>query len=167
MKQLLLFCALSLTICTVGAQDAPRIGCKDGILAAQAAETKTALLQQGFEQINDGMLQMSSEEAFPVVVRMKAGQFYQILFIGNTRAKKIALELSEKSQGSLVYKQQHPLNQQSNAINFSFTPAVDGDYLFTLEQKMKSPGILKRAPEACGSFTIFRLKASVERPANK
>lgn len=160
MKHLLLSLALALTAITVPAQDAPRIGCKDGNISAQAAETKAGLLQQGFEQLNDGMLSMSSDQPFPVLVRMKGGQFYQILFIGNTRARKMTLELSEKNQGSILFKQQQPLHQSSNVINFSFTPAADGDYLFTLGQKMKASGMFKSAPETCGSFTIFRLKTS-------
>lgn len=159
MKNTLLMIAFTaLSLLSAKAQDAPKIGCKDGILSAQAAELKTSLLQQGFEQINDGMLSMSSHQPFPVMVRMKGGQFYQILFVGNTRARKITLDLSENKQGFITSKQQHPSGQTSNVISFSFTPTADGDYLFTLEQILKSQGLLKGAGMSCGSFTIFRLK---------
>jgi hypothetical protein len=166
MKYLIVTLACFCTSLTGIAQDAPKIGCKDGILSAQAAEIKASLTQQGFEQINDGMLTMTSHQGFPVMVRMKGGQFYQILFVGNTRAKKMSLDMGESTQGELVHKEQHPLDQTSNVINFSFTPKVDGDYLFQLEQILKSPGLLKAIPETCGSFTIFRLK-QIETPGKK
>jgi hypothetical protein len=144
------------------AQDArPHIGCKDATLLVQAIEQKEGLTQQGFEVLNDAMLSMESKEDFPVVVRMQAGVFYQIVFLGNTSSRKMRLELYDPRQKSILQKEQQPLNQTSNIISFSYTPAESGDYMFMLNQSMKQE-LFKQRQTVCGSFSILRLKKAAK-----
>ncbi|HTN18571.1 MAG TPA: hypothetical protein VL092_12855 [Chitinophagaceae bacterium] len=138
-------------------QQAPRIGCKDATLLVQSTEQKESLLKQGFEVLNDAMLSMDSREEFPIVVRMQAGVYYQIVFLGNTRSKHMDLDLFDTEKKAILHKDQQPLNQTSNVISFSFTPANSGDYTFMLSQSMKQE-MFKARQGVCGSFTIFRLK---------
>lgn len=135
----------------------PQIGCKDGNLLVQNNELKQSLTQQGFEVQNDAMLTMESRTDFPVVVRMQAGTFYQIVFMGNTRSKRMELDLYAPDQQPIMQKEQQPLYQTSNVISFSFTPSVDGDYTFILNQTLKQQ-LLKPKESTCGSFSILRLK---------
>ena len=85
----------------------------------RATEIKQSLLKQGFEVVNDAMLSMESREDFPIVTRMQAGVFYQIVLIGNTRSKRINLNLFSPDQQSIVQKEQQPLNQTSNAVSYT------------------------------------------------
>lgn len=139
--------------------NAPKIGCKDATILVQANELKEGLIKQGFEVVNDAMLSMDSRDDFPIIVRMQAGVFYQIAFIGNTRSKKMNLDLFAPDKSLLQQKEQQPLNQTSNVISFSFTPAESGDYTFILSQIMKQELMKFKGREVvCGSFCILRLK---------
>lgn len=163
MRHLILFFVFSIvTICKLNAQNtAPRIGCKDANILVQATEIKQSLLKQGFEVVNDAMLSMESREDFPIVTRMQAGVFYQIVLIGNTRSKRINLNLFSPDQQSIVQKEQQPLNQTSNVISFSFSPSTSGDYTFLLSQTMKQELLKFKGKETiCGSFCILRVKKS-------
>jgi len=130
----------------------PQLGCKDPYILTQAKGLKEGLQAQGFEVLNDAMLSMQTREDFPVVVRMKQGEFYQVVFVGNTRSNKMNLELFDSEHKSLLHKEQKPMQQTSNVISFSYTPETSGDYMFVLSQVIKQK-------TSCGSFTILRLKS--------
>ncbi len=150
---------LSATVQSIAQSQAPRIGCKDATILVQATEMKEGLAKQGFVVVNDAMLSMDSREDFPIVVRMQAGVFYQIVFIGNTRSKRMNLDLFGSDKQLLVQKEQQPLNQTSNVISFSFTPSENDDYTFILSQTMKQELMKFKGTESvCGSFCILRLK---------
>lgn len=155
--QLLLLPLLCIALKGNAQQSAPNIGCKDPNLLVQATELRAGLTAQGFELLHDAMISMASKDDFPIVVRMQAGMFYQIVFIGNTRSKKMSLTLFDPQQQIILEKQQTPLNQSSNVISFSFTPSSSGDYQFILNQAMKQ-GLLDARMTVCGSFSIMRLK---------
>ena len=159
MNKLKLIALLLLCICTssIAQQRAPRIGCKDATLLVQSQDLRESLTQQGFEVLNDAMLSMDSKEDFPIVVRMQAGLFYQIVFIGNTRSKRMNLHLFDGKKKEVLSKEQQPMNQTSNVISFSYTPDISGDYTFMLSQTMKQEAF-KSKESVCGSFTILRLK---------
>jgi hypothetical protein len=153
------FLFLSFCFDTLAQRHSPMIGCKDANLLVQATELKESLVKQGFEVINDAMLSMDSREDFPVITRMQEGLFYQIVLIGNTRSKRINLDLYGPDKESLIRKEQQPLNQTSNVISFSFSPSKSGDYTFMLSQTMKQELLKFKAKETvCGSFCILRLK---------
>lgn len=153
----LTFFLASFYITVAAQQQAPRIGCKDATLLVQSSELRESLVKQGFEVLNDAMLSMDSKENFPVVARMQAGLYYQIIFMGNTRSKHMKLDLYDGEKQAVLHKEQQPLNQTSNVISFSFTPATSGDYTFLLNQSMKQE-MFKAKGSVCGSFTIMRLK---------
>jgi hypothetical protein len=158
--QLLLLPLLCIALNGNAQQTAPNIGCKDPNLLVQATELRAGLNAQGFELLHDAMISMSSKDDFPIVVRMQAGLFYQIVFIGNTRSKKMNLMVVDPQQQLIIEKQQTPLSQSSNVISFSFTPSTTGDYRFILNQAMKQ-GLLDARMTVCGSFSILRLKKSL------
>lgn len=138
------------------AQQAPRIGCKDPYILTQATDLKHNFEEQGFEVLNDAMLSMESREDFPVMVRLKQGDFYQVIFVGNTRSSRMILDLFGPNKKPVLNKEQKPMSQTSNVISFSFTPERSEDYMFLLRQ------IIKKG-NSCGSFTILRLKPEGER----
>jgi hypothetical protein len=161
MRSLILFLVFS--IGAIGASKAqspsPRIGCKDATILMQATELKQNLLQQGFVVLNDAMLSMDSREDFPVIARLQAGLYYQIVLIGNTRSKRMNLALYAPDKELVLRKEQQP--GSSNVISFSFSPSSSGDYTFLLSQTMKQELLTFNSKESvCGSFSILKLKQS-------
>lgn len=162
MRFLLLFLVFSfVAVCPLKAQNAaPRIGCKDATILLQAAELKQNLSKQGFEVLNDAMLSMESREDFPILVRLQVGIYYQIVFMGNTRSKRMYLDLYGPNKEAVLHKEQEPL-KSTNVISFSFSPSASGDYTFLLSQTMKQELLkFKEKVTVCGSFCILRLKQS-------
>ena len=162
MRSLILF--LVFLIGAIGASKAqspsPRIGCKDASILIQATELKQNLLQQGFVVLNDAMLSMDSREDFPVIARLQAGLYYQIVLIGNTRSKRMNLALYGPDKELVLRKEQQPVSS-SNVISFSFSPSSSGDYTFLLSQTMKQELLTFKSKESvCGSFSILKLKQS-------
>lgn len=161
MRHILLIFSIAICFITnsIAQGSYPKIGCKDANLLVQITELKGNLIKQGFEVVNDGMLSMDSREDFPVIVRMQAGTYYQIVFIANNACKRMNLDLYGTNKEILIQKEQQPLGQSSNIISFSFTPNSSGDYTFILNQSMKSELLkFKSKQSVCGSFCILRLK---------
>lgn len=161
MKRVLFLSLLSIifTLQSFAQGNPNKLGCKDKDLLVQASEQKVSLKAQGFNIENDAMLRMKSREEFPVLIHLEAGVFYHFLFLGNTRAKKMQLQIIDPNQKFIIEKKQLPYKNSSNTISFSFTPAQSGTYSILLFQNMKQELFtFKDAPEVCGSFTIFKLK---------
>lgn len=136
-------------------QQAPKIGCKNPEISRQAAELKEDMRKQGFEIVNDAMLEMTSKESFPIVVQLKQGEFYQIVFVGDVRSKKMELELYKDKYNRLMNHSRRPVLHESNVISVSFAPEETGNYLLMPMQNLKKEML-------CGSITIFKLKALKE-----
>jgi hypothetical protein len=149
---MLLVAACCLLLTKARAQEqGPRIGCKNATILQKAANLKEDWKAQGFEVLNDAMLSMDSKEDFPVIVQMNQGEFYQIVFVGDNRATKVHLEAYDRSKKSIFNKTQKPMQDESEVISLSFTPAATDNYTFLLSQ-------IKKKEQMCGSFTILKLK---------
>jgi len=156
-KIFMLLLACGLSYAPANAQDnTPRIGCKNATILQKAVSIKENWKAQGFEVLNDAMLSMESKEDFPVVVQMMQGEFYQIVFVGDNRATKVHLEAYDRSKKSIFSKTQKPMQDESEVISWSFTPASTDNYTFLLSQ-------VKKHEEMCGSFTILKLKKAAEK----
>lgn len=140
---------------SASAQQAPKIGCKNPEISRQAAELKEDMRKQGFEIVNDAMLEMTSKESFPIVVQLKQGEFYQIVFVGDVRSKKMELELYKDKYNRLMSHSRRPVLHEANVISVSFAPEETGNYLLMPMQNLKKEML-------CGSITIFKLKAQKE-----
>lgn len=137
----------------------PNIGCKDATLAVQAQELKQSFIAQGFELINDATLSMESHDVFPIILKLDAGKFYQLIFIGNMRARKMDLELFGEQKEFVLAKSCQPYQRSINTISISFTPAKTGAYTILLSQKLKQELFKKQSNQTvCGSISVLKLK---------
>ncbi len=127
-----------------------QIGCVEPGLRVQVREITQQFADQGFTVTRDAMIHMENKEPFPIVVDLKKGVFYQIVFVGNTKAIKLSLETYDVQNKLLDQRHSQTGKFEPNYISFSFTPEVSGRYMFLLTQKTK----LKKF---CGSFTIMEL----------
>jgi hypothetical protein len=143
---------LTLLTLTVAAQKQQRIGCIEPGLRQQALEMKQGYIGQGFEVMRDAMISMDDRTPFPVIVELKKGVFYQIIFIGNARAAKLSLETYNSEDKRIDTRSVSVGKSATNYISFSFAPEENGPYVFSLMQNAKGKNI-------CGSFTIMELKS--------
>ncbi len=152
---ILIFFSL-LAILPAYAQQNQQIGCVEPGLRLQAHEMKHQFKEQGFEIMRDAMIHMADREPFSVVADLKKGVFYQLIFIGNTRAIKLALEMYNQKEERIDTRVSNTAKYEPNYISFSFTPETSGRYMFSLVQRVKQK-------KFCGSFTIMELKKDTKQ----
>ncbi len=134
------------------------VGCIDRDIKMQAEDLKRTFIKQDMVPYRDAMINMASQEPFPVAVQLNKGQMYQLLFIGGRESSKVKLELFDGNDKRIVNKSTTPIpqNVSSNYIIYTFIPEKTDVYLVMLTQKQKNRNI-------CGSFTIMQQN----KPQNK
>jgi len=123
------------------------IGCIDKAVRMQAEELKASFTTHGMEVYKDANVSMESGRPYPVAVQLNKGVMYQMIFVGNQRAKDIRLELfdgDDKKLGEKLTRKMDP-----NYIIYSFIPEKTDMYLVVLSQQLKNETM-------CSSFTIVR-----------
>lgn len=128
----------------------PSVGCIDRSIRLQADEIKQHYTNQGFTVFRDAMLNMESMTPSPVMVEMKKGELYQIIFVGSTEAVRMNLSLFDGNDNKLEDRFVYKNRQQPNYIIIPFSPERTDTYLIALMQKWKNK-------ELCGSLCIVRM----------
>jgi len=134
------------------------VGCVDPAIRTQAQEIKQHFQKQGFVVYRDAMISMSSMEPYPVIVQLQKGQFYQIIFVGNTADSKMRIDIYNGQDQKMDEKLVMRNRDQPNYISYSFIPETTDTYMFMLLQRLKNK-------DMCGSFTIMQLKTDSNKPA--
>lgn len=128
---------------------APRIGCIDPDARLLADEVKQHYRTQGFAPLRDAMIGMTPGLPLPVVISLRADAAYQVIFVGNKKAKSLEAEIRDGSEQQVFSKTERFRSDVSRVIEFPFRPRSNDAYLFILKQ-------FGRGEEVCGSFTILR-----------
>ncbi len=145
-----LLAAAFLTAGTAGAQTgAPRIGCMDPDARLLADEVKQHYRAQGFAPLRDAMIGMTPGMPLPVVVSLRSDAAYQVVFVGNKKAKRMEAEVRDGAEKQVFSKEERFKSDASRLIEFPFRANRNDAYLFILKQFTKGE-------EVCGSFTILR-----------
>ena len=131
------------------------VGCMDKNVRLQADEIKQHYTAQGFTVYRDAMLNMQSDEEFPVVMSMAKGQLYEIIFVGIPAEWKMKMEVFDGADKKVDEQFVMRSRQQPNYIIYTFTPQQSDNYMFTFLQKLKHERM-------CGSVTILKLKSDVK-----
>lgn len=118
--------------------------CHDLAIDGLAATVKNKFTKQGMHVYREAMLEMSSLEPTPIALNLQQNTTYQLIFIGNSHANKLAIELFDESDKMLYHKTERGVDY----ILYTFTPPRTEVYLVTLLQK-------KGTGKVCGYFGIM------------
>lgn len=130
----------------------PAVGCIDKSIRLQADDIKQHYMKQGFVVYRDAMLNMESMTPSPVMVEMKAGEMYQIIFVGPLDIARMNLNLFDGQDNQILERFIYTNRKQPNYILVNFIPERTDTYLLTLMQKLKNK-------EICGSLCILRMSS--------
>jgi hypothetical protein len=149
----LAFCsslAFTNTVSAQAKQAEPLVGCVDPSVRQLAEHIKHHYTDQGFITARDAMIHMKSLDAFPVMLELKKGQLYQIIYVGQANGTVHKMVLYDGNDNVLkekeIYKQKGEL--PGNYIIFEFTPDRTDTYLLMVMTKLKNK-------DFCGSITIL------------
>jgi hypothetical protein len=134
------------------AAPAQPVGCIDANIRLQADGIKQHYVAQGFKVYRDAMINMSSQEPFPVMVQLTAGQLYEIIFVGQPAAsnhKMILYDGEDKKidEKSLARNGKSLSDEPTNYIIYEFVPKRTDMYLLTFMSRLKNK-------DFCGSVCI-------------
>ncbi len=99
-----------------------QVSCFDASLKFQADSLKGVLSQQGFVLVKEATMTMESEYEMPIIVPLREGSWYHIVFIGEVSSRLCELRMYDTNEKQLVYKKQYGEGMESNIISYSYIP---------------------------------------------
>lgn len=150
MKQLIILVSVFFVYTTAYSQQRPNVGCVDKAIKLQSEDLHMSFAKQGMTVYRDAMVNLNSNEPFPVAVQLVKGHLYQLILIGSKGAGKAKMELFDGEDKKIADKSAslNSTDRNSNCIIYSFVPGKTDLYLIVLSQKVKGK-------ETCGSFSIM------------
>ncbi len=100
------------------------------------------------------MIGVETKKPFDMVLTLKKGVFYQIIYIGNGLSQSITLEMFDDTGLKITGKTVTRNNNDQNYISISYTPEYTGPHTFSVSQVLK-----KKTKTSCGAFLLMELPA--------
>jgi hypothetical protein len=94
----------------------------DGIIVKQADSLKNLFLQQGFEMIREATIAMKSQYEKPIILPLKEGTWYRVIFIGDKSSKLYEIRMYDWNEKQVVYEKQRSRDLTGNIINYDYIP---------------------------------------------
>ncbi len=91
------------------------------LMKRQADSLKTRFTNEGYVVLEESRITMSSETELPVIVNMKKGTWYQIIFIGDIHSHSFEVRMFDFDEHEVVYKK-NEWSQDGNIISYPFVP---------------------------------------------
>ncbi len=154
MKNLILFTAFVVAgICAsdkVFAQPrAEQTGCDVAILQ-QVDSLKKLFEKDGFITVKEAAMTMESEYEIPVIVPLKEGTWYRIIFIGDITSKIYEVRMFDWNEKQVFYKKNMWADVDGNIINYDYIPK------FTEYHMIKPVQVNKKKKSMCGYIMLFK-----------
>lgn len=126
-----------------------KIGCIEPDTRLLLDEVRQHYAAQGFAVMRNAMLNMSSNQPFPVIIELNDKDRYQVAFIANKDANLLTTEILGPDKRRIFHQTNRPKKTGSRVITFPFNAPRTDAYLFIMQQNL-------RREETCGGFLMFR-----------
>src|SRR5688572_25923628 len=106
MLRITLFATTIIACNTISAQQnaVTQKTCADVVIQKQADSVKKQLISGGFSLLREAMITMESEYEVPVIVPLKAGEWYQFVFIGDAASGLYEVRMYDYNEQQVVFK---------------------------------------------------------------
>ena len=151
-----LFYVITLMICTglqltVTAQPmAKQNACENISILQQVDSLKKDFEKQGFIIAKEASMPMESDYEIPVVVPLRQGTWYRVIFIGDITSKIYEVRMFDWNEKQVVFQRKMWGDVDGNIINYDYIPQ------FTEYHMIKPVQVNKKKKELCGYFMIFK-----------
>ncbi len=122
----------------------------ENIFIEQADSLKKLFALQGFEIIREANIEMKSQFEKPIILSLKEGTWYRIIFIGDKSSKLYEVRMYDWNEKQVVYEKQKPKDMGGNIINYDYIPR------FTEFHMIKPLQINKKKKEIMGTMLLFK-----------
>jgi hypothetical protein len=90
-------------------------------LRKQADSVKSRFLANGYTLLQEIPVTMKSEDDVPVIVNLKQGDWYQVVFIGDSHSQSSEIRMYDYDENEVVYKR-NEVDKDGNIIAYSYVP---------------------------------------------
>lgn len=145
MKTTLMITALTFGSLVAKAQDA----CSSKQILQQVDSLKKVFERSGFKIMQEASVTMESERDLPVIVPMKMGTPYQVVFIGDAQSQSFEVKMYDFKEKQVFHTRNN--NGQTNIITYAFTPQMSEYHLINTSQTNN-----ERKKNLCGYILLLR-----------
>ncbi len=124
--------------------------CDNVAIVQQADSLKKEFKKQGFVIAKEASMPMESEYEIPVVVPLRQGTWYRVIFIGDVTSRVYEVRMFDWNERQVVYQKKMWGDVDGNIINYDYIPQ------FTEYHMIKPLQINKKKKQLCGYFMIFK-----------
>ena len=145
MKKTLVLTSLLISSLAIKAQDA----CNSKHILQQVDSLKKVFEQSGFKIIQESSVNMESEHELPVIVPMKMGTPYQVVFIGDAQSQSYEVKMFDFSEKQVFHSRTN--NGNTNIISYAYTPQMSEYHLISTSQTNS-----ERKKNLCGYILLLK-----------
>ena len=145
MKKTLILTSLVISSLALKAQDA----CNSKHILHQVDSLKKVFEQNGFKIIQESSVNMESEHELPVIVPMKMGTPYQVVFIGDAQSQSYEVKMFDFSEKQVFHSRTN--NGHTNIISYAYTPQMSEYHLISTSQTNS-----ERKKNLCGYILLLK-----------
>jgi len=151
MKTFLFSSLLLITTCAASAQD--QNPCDNNQIQKQVDSLKNIFLKNGFMIIQEANVAMESESELPVIVPMKMGSNYQVVFIGDVHSQSYEVRMYDFNEKQVFYRKSNYADHKENIITYSYVPEMSEYHMIRPVQVNN-----KQKRNLCGYFILLKKK---------
>ncbi len=116
----------------------------------QVDSLKTLFSKQGFVLVKEANMAMESEYEIPVIVPLKEGTWYRVIFIGDITSKLYEVRMFDWNEKQVVYQKKMWGDVDGNVINYDYIPR------FTEYHMIKPLQVNKKKKQLTGYIMLFK-----------
>ncbi len=127
-----------------------KVAIDNAAILTQVDSLKAEFGKQGFIVVKEAMMTMESEYEIPVIVPLKEGTWYRVIFIGDITSKLYEVRMFDWNEKQVVYQKKMWGDVDGNIINYDYIPR------FTEYHMIKPVQINKKKKQVGGYIMLFK-----------
>ena len=151
MKTYLIGSLLLLSASAASAQD--QDPCDNNLIQKQVDSLKNIFLKNGFMIMQEANVAMESESELPVIVPMKMGGNYQVVFIGDVHSQSYEVRMFDFNEKQVYHRKSKYSDHKDNIITYSYVPQMSEYHMIRPVQVNN-----KQKKNLCGYFILLKKK---------
>lgn len=127
------------------------IQCDNSSILQQADSLKQLFAKDNFTLLKEASLTMDSEYEVPVIVPLKGGTWYKVIFIGDMSSKVYEVRMYNRSEEEVMYQKKMWGDIDGNIISYDYIPPATDYHMIKPVQVNK-----KLKKNLCGYIMLFK-----------
>lgn len=124
--------------------------CNSESIAKQVDSLKQLFTKDGFIVVKEASMTMETEYEMPVIVPLREGTWYRMVFIGDISSKVYEMRMYDWNEKQVMYQKKMWGDVDGNVVNFDYIPR------FTEYHMIKTVQVNKKKKSVCGYIMLLK-----------